>query len=1013
MAGFAKERFPDVLEPKLVTSLSFDGIKSGPTDTDGMAINDTFLAYVDSSNANSSWVGVVPLSSTGNKRSKSLIKGHTSQVKDIAFDPFEKKTLVTCSTDATMKLWNIPEGGLLEDYSSAACSWTAKEKEPLRGVCFHPCVAGLVVSRSSRRLHLWDIVSNTNAKGGQLASTADGTYSGDMQSFCFTFGGEAVATTSKDKTLRLVDMRAPSSSQVVASAACHEGIRHSRVIQLGDHSLLTTGHGAGGTSKTRQMSLWDTRRLDSSLKDPLSSAVKTIEYDTGANYGNQLIPLFDSGDETGRGLLFIAAKGEKNANIYQTSNGDVSLLHEEVGMGTQSTSGACLVPRQALRHYDDEVARVLQLTAGSIKALSVRGKGGKDDDGTAGPRSEWYPPTTQGAPPSAELTVGGYMAGGNTAPNRIPIELCSAADVKSGEGGGEGSLKSAPRGVGSGSSSVKMGKQPTGLELDAEERIRAAIEAEEASMRARRSSEVSGALATLTLGSNRQSQFRYMRCDEGRLKDSYLDLRVSANPLLGDCPLATASESLWAFPWEGTGGRVFVSDFSNPCKVPASPLSLINCHAGALSDLSFSPFHADLLATAGSDCMLKVWRIPPPGATNALDALSSWTDTDAVLVKRLDSPVQTILWHPVVPDLVACTTHENTVYVLSLDGTVLFQHTIEAATSSIISNISFHPTGTLIAAACKDNRVRVVDPSQAKAKGASATIATSCDIGRNLRVVWCGSDAKHDSPTCLVTVSAQGNNRVVCAWNPSSLDEALAKADVDAASGQLYPMYDSSSQLVFVVGKGDSTLRTFDLRVSMPDAKLAATVQKCAEYASTDSRVAWAGVCMLPKHSCDVKAVQIARIVKISKDRMTQLSFIMPRSDAQKGYFQDELYGDIPSWHASEAPSAENYRSYVESGGSRESVSKLEPAMKTLCPADMIRATEAAAASSGSAGAAGAAGVQVNAYKAARIREKEEQAVKDDNFSKLRELAIQRAANHPNKSMGGNDDDSSDGGWSD
>ena len=94
-----------------------------------MAINDTFLAYVDSSNANSSWVGVVPLSSTGNKRSKSLIKGHTSQVKDFAFDPFEKKTLVTCSTDATMKLWNIPEGGLVEDYNSAACSWTAKEKE--------------------------------------------------------------------------------------------------------------------------------------------------------------------------------------------------------------------------------------------------------------------------------------------------------------------------------------------------------------------------------------------------------------------------------------------------------------------------------------------------------------------------------------------------------------------------------------------------------------------------------------------------------------------------------------------------------------------------------------------------------------------------------------------------------------------------------------------------------------------------------------------------------------------
>ena len=203
-------------------------------------------------------------------------------------------------------------------------------------------------------------------------------------------------------------MRAPSTSQVVASAACHDGIRHSRVVQVGDHSLLTTGHGAGAASKTRQVALWDTRRLDSALKDPLSSAIKTIEYDTGANYGNQLVPMFDGWDEGGRGLLFIAAKGEKNTNIYKICDGDINLLNEEVGLGTQSTSGACLLPRQALRHHENEVARVLQLTGTAIKALSVRGKEEKEESSAAAPRSEWYPPTTQGAPPSA-LTVEGYM----------------------------------------------------------------------------------------------------------------------------------------------------------------------------------------------------------------------------------------------------------------------------------------------------------------------------------------------------------------------------------------------------------------------------------------------------------------------------------------------------------------------------------------------------------------------------------------------------------------------------
>ena len=358
------------------------------------------------------------------------------------------------------------------------------------------------------------------------------------------------------------------------------------------------------------------------------------------------------------------------------------------------------------------------------------------------------------------------MRGDNASPNRVPVQLSAApasASVDSKAEAIDASSKSAALAKKGDNTKVLTAKTTTSqrsdeLELDAEERIRAAIEAEEASMRARRSSEATNALSALSLSNNRQSQFRYMRCDECRPKDSYLDLRVSANPLLGDCPLATASATLWAFPWEGTGGRVFVSGFHKPCKVPASPLSLINCHAGALCDLSFSPFYPDLLATAGADCMLKLWRIPSPETEGSLNELSAWTDANAVLVKRLDSPVQTIVWHPVVPDLVACTTHENSVYVLTLDGTILFQHTIEASSSSIISNISFHPIGTLIAVACKDNRVRIVDPTAA---GSGATISTSCDIGRNLRVVWCGSSAK-EAQTCLVTVSAQGNNRVVC-----------------------------------------------------------------------------------------------------------------------------------------------------------------------------------------------------------------------------------------------------------
>lgn len=194
------------------------------------------------------------------------------------------------------------------------------------------------------------------------------------------------------------------------------------------------------------------------------------------------------------------------------------------------------------------------------------------------------------------------------------------------------------------------------------------------------------------------------------------------------------------------------------------------------------------------------------------------------------------------------------------------------------------------------------------------------------------------------------------------------------------------------------------------------TLLKCAEYPSTDSQLTWTGVCMLPKQTCDVKAVQIARILKITQDRMGQLSFVMPRSEAQKGSFQDELYSDVPTWDATEAPGIEVYRAYLSSGGSAESVRNLEPKIRSLCPAGMQKASEvipvAAAGEEGGTKQAGLGG-KLNAYKAARIREEQEKKVKDGNFAKLQALAQQRATYHPNLSMGEKDDDSSDSGWDD
>lgn len=44
-----------------------------------------------------------------------LITGHTGAITDLSFSPFLDNVLCTASTDATLKIWVIPQNGLDQD----------------------------------------------------------------------------------------------------------------------------------------------------------------------------------------------------------------------------------------------------------------------------------------------------------------------------------------------------------------------------------------------------------------------------------------------------------------------------------------------------------------------------------------------------------------------------------------------------------------------------------------------------------------------------------------------------------------------------------------------------------------------------------------------------------------------------------------------------------------------------------------------------------------------------------
>jgi WD40 repeat protein len=61
-------------------------------------------------------------------------------------------------------------------------------------------------------------------------------------------------------------------------------------------------------------------------------------------------------------------------------------------------------------------------------------------------------------------------------------------------------------------------------------------------------------------------------------------------------------------------------------------------HSTEISDLSFSPFRDDILATAAEDSTIKIWKIPPNNTSNL--------NTPEVALQSHKRRADSIKWNP-------------------------------------------------------------------------------------------------------------------------------------------------------------------------------------------------------------------------------------------------------------------------------------------------------------------------------------------------------------------------------
>ena len=100
-----------------------------------------------------------------------------------------------------------------------------------------------------------------------LNRTATNEHADVIQSISWKQDGTMLATSCKDKQVRIIDPRAPKN--IINSSASHQSIKDSRIVWLGNgERILTTGF---DSARLRQVYIRDLRNL----RDPM----KTLEFD--------------------------------------------------------------------------------------------------------------------------------------------------------------------------------------------------------------------------------------------------------------------------------------------------------------------------------------------------------------------------------------------------------------------------------------------------------------------------------------------------------------------------------------------------------------------------------------------------------------------------------------------------------------------------------------------------------------------------------------------------------------
>ncbi|XP_032072915.1 coronin-6 isoform X1 [Thamnophis elegans] len=361
----------------------------------------------------------------------------------------------------------------------------------------------------------------------------------------------------------------------------------------------------------------------------------------------------------------------------------------------------------------------------------------------------------------------------------------------------------------------------------------------------------------------RQSKFRHVFGQPVKADQMYEDIRVSK--VTWDSSFCAVNPKFLAIIVESGGGGAFmVLPLSKMGRVDKN-VPLVTGHSAPVLDIDWCPHNDNVIASASEDTTIMVWQIP--------DFLPLRNLTEPVVTLEGHSKrVGILTWHPTARNVLLSAGGDNAIILWNV-GTGEALITLDDLHTDVIYSVCWNRNGSQFVTTCKDKRLRIIDPRQHLVV---AETLKPHEGARPVRAIIL-ADGR-----VFTTGFSKMSERQLALWDLKNFEEPIALQEMDTSNGVLLPFYDPDSSIVYLCGKGDSSIRYFEITEEAP------YVHYLSTYSSKEPQ---RGMGFMPKRGLDVSKCEIARFYKLHERKCEPIVMTVPR---KSDLFQDDLYPDTP-----------------------------------------------------------------------------------------------------------------------